>query len=227
MGQLTGETQLRARRTRVKILRAIADRNGVAGFSDIKVSTGLSTGSIYYHIDRMGDYVTKDAKQYLITEEGLQFLREADPKYTSLDLSKKEDPFSQKKSGSSEETVRQPRYSIRQYMPAFATVIVFAIAAIGAFSGFRIFPVLAGINPGVGIVMITSAALLATFVVLARRSFPVIGYKGTIVSVLAIGILLANIMIFSGLQFTYPAGQSYDNSMDALLSSYSMHWQVR
>lgn len=78
---MNGATQLRAKRTRIKILRAIADRNGAAGFSDIKVSTGLSTGSIYYHLDRMGNYVTKDSKQYLITEHGLQLLREVDLKY--------------------------------------------------------------------------------------------------------------------------------------------------
>lgn len=81
---MTGETQLRAIRTRIKILRAIANRNGQAGFSDIKTSTGLSTGSIYYHLERMGSYVIKDAKHYMITEEGLQFLREADPKYMGI-----------------------------------------------------------------------------------------------------------------------------------------------
>src|ERR687884_2166508 len=81
---LTGETQLRARRTRIKILKAIADRNGIAGFSDIKTSTGLSTGSIYYHLERMGNYVTKDSKHYIITEEGLQLLREVDSKYADI-----------------------------------------------------------------------------------------------------------------------------------------------
>ena len=81
---LTGETQLRARRTRIKILKAIADSNGVAGFSDIKLSTGLSTGSIYYHLERMGNYVTKNSRYYMITEEGLQLLREVDPKYTGV-----------------------------------------------------------------------------------------------------------------------------------------------
>ena len=105
--QLTGETQLRARRTRVKILRAIADKNGVAGFSDIKVSTGLSTGSIYYHLDRMGTYVTKDSKHYMITEEGLQFLREVDAKYSGLIAPKREQ--AQPDFDRSEETVRQAR----------------------------------------------------------------------------------------------------------------------
>ena len=71
---LTGETQLRARRTRMKILKAIADRNGSAGFSEIKDATDLSTGSIYYHLERMVVYVTKRSKHYHITKEGLQLL---------------------------------------------------------------------------------------------------------------------------------------------------------
>lgn len=71
---MTGETQLRARRTRMKILRAIADRNGSAGFSEIKDATDLSTGSIYYHLERMVVYVTKRSKHYHITKEGLQLL---------------------------------------------------------------------------------------------------------------------------------------------------------
>ena len=106
--RLIGETQLRARRTRVKILRAIADKNGVAGFSDINFFTGLSTGSIYYHLDRMGTYVTKDSKHYLITEEGLQFLREADTKYSGLIPSKREEQ-TQPDFDRSEETIRQVR----------------------------------------------------------------------------------------------------------------------
>jgi predicted transcriptional regulator len=73
---LIGETQLRARRTRIKILQAIADSNGAAGFSQIKYATDLSTGSIYYHLGRMVRYVIKKSKQYHITNEGLELLRE-------------------------------------------------------------------------------------------------------------------------------------------------------
>ena len=77
---MIGETQLRARRTRIKILRAIADRNGSAGFSDIQNATALSTGSIYYHIERMREYIKKNAKNYSITKKGLQLLVEIDSK---------------------------------------------------------------------------------------------------------------------------------------------------
>lgn len=80
---MTGETQLRARRTRIKILRAIADNNGSACFSEIRDATGLSTGSIYYHLERMGSYVNKDSKHYTITDEGLRLLRELDSKSSS------------------------------------------------------------------------------------------------------------------------------------------------
>ncbi|HET8856595.1 MAG TPA: winged helix-turn-helix transcriptional regulator [Nitrososphaeraceae archaeon] len=80
---MIGETQLRARRTRIKILRAIADRNGSAGFSDIQNATALSTGSIYYHIERMRDYIKKNAKNYSITKKGLQLLVEIDSKNKS------------------------------------------------------------------------------------------------------------------------------------------------
>ena len=78
---MIGETQLRARRTRIKILRAIADRNGSAGFSDIQNATALSTGSIYYHIERMRDYIKKNAKNYSITKKGLQLLVERESKH--------------------------------------------------------------------------------------------------------------------------------------------------
>jgi predicted transcriptional regulator len=73
---MTGETQLRARRTRMKILKAIADRNGSAGFSEIKSATALSTGSIYYHLERMVQYVKKSSKHYHITTEGMQLLQQ-------------------------------------------------------------------------------------------------------------------------------------------------------
>ena len=106
---MTGETQLRARLTRIKILRAIAERNGSAGFSDIRNATGLSTGSIYYHLERMEDYVTKDSKQYKITEEGLELLREIDKKSVVYPTYNKEEETSTSLGVQTDETVRQPR----------------------------------------------------------------------------------------------------------------------
>jgi DNA-binding MarR family transcriptional regulator len=106
---LTGETQLRARLTRIKILRAIAERNGSAGFSEIKNATGLSTGSIYYHLERMGNYVTKDSKHYKITEEGLELLREIDNRSPVASVQDKEEETSTSLGIQTEETIRQPR----------------------------------------------------------------------------------------------------------------------
>lgn len=224
---MTGETQLRARRTRIKILRAIADRNGVAGFSDIKVSTGLSTGSIYYHLERMGSYVTKDSKHYMITEEGLQFLRDSDPKYSGLAPPRKEEQ-AQPESGRSEETLRQSRHlAARHY--AFAGIIaaVIAFSAAGVLTGWQVLAAFADINAGVFASVTVAAALLGSLVMLGRRSYPIIGYRGTVVSVMALGVVLAGMLAFSSLQLASAPAQPYDNSMDALLSSYSMHWQIR
>ena len=106
---MTGETQLRARLTRIKILRAIAERNGSAGFSEIKNATGLSTGSIYYHLERMGNYVTKDSKHYKITEEGLELLREIDNRSPVASVQDKEEDTSTSLGIQTEETIRQPR----------------------------------------------------------------------------------------------------------------------
>jgi predicted transcriptional regulator len=60
----------------MKILQAIVDSDGAAGFTEIKYATDLSTGSIYYHLGRMVRYVIKKSKQYYITKEGLELLQE-------------------------------------------------------------------------------------------------------------------------------------------------------
>lgn len=78
MIDLMGDTQLRAMRSRIKILRAIVKKNGSACFSEIRTLTGLSTGSIYYHLERMKNYVLKNSKYYVITKEGMDLLIEID-----------------------------------------------------------------------------------------------------------------------------------------------------
>ena len=222
---LTGETQLRARRTRIKILKAIADKNGVAGFSDIKVSTGLSTGSIYYHLERMGNYVTKNSKYYMITEEGLQHLREVDAKYSDVTpLKKTEEEIQPEDSDISEEAIRRPRYlGVRHY--AFLGVVLTAIAfaAAGLLTDWQAFFLNAGV-----IASIASAATIAASFLMLRHSYSSVRYRGLMLSVSALTVLLAGLFVFSGVQFTGASPvQPYDNSMDALLSSYSLHWQIR
>jgi predicted transcriptional regulator len=225
---LTGETQLRARRTRIKILKAIADKNGIAGFSDIKVSTGLSTGSIYYHLERMGNYVTKNSKYYMITEEGLQHLREVDAKYSDVTPLKtteeEEEEIQPEDSDTSEEAIRRPRYlGVRHY--AFLGVVLTAIAfaAAGLLTDWQAFFLNAGV-----IASIASAATIAASFLMLRHSYSSVRYRGLMISVSALTVLLAGLFVFSGVQFTGASPvQPYDNSMDALLSSYSLHWQIR
>ena len=222
---MTGETQLRARRTRIKILKAIADKNGVAGFSDIKVSTGLSTGSIYYHLERMGNYVTKNSKYYMITEEGLQHLREVDAKYAdATPLKTTEEEIQPEHSDTSEEAIRRPRYlGVRHY--AFLGVVLTAIAfaAAGLLTDWQAFFLNAGV-----IASIASAATIAASFLMLRHSYSSVRYRGLMISVSALTVLLAGLFVFSGVQFIGASPvQPYDNSMDALLSSYSLHWQIR
>jgi predicted transcriptional regulator len=221
---LTGETQLRARRTRIKILKAIADKNGVAGFSDIKVSTGLSTGSIYYHLERMGNYVTKNSKYYMITEEGLQLLREVDAKYADVAPIKTTEEEIQPEHSHTSEAIRRPRYlGVRHY--AFLGVVLTAIAfaAAGLLTDWQAFFLNAGV-----IASIASAATIAASFLMLRHSYSSVRYRGLMLSVSALTVLLAGLFVFSGVQFTGASPvQPYDNSMDALLSSYSLHWQIR
>ena len=222
---LTGETQLRARRTRIKILKAIADKNGVAGFSDIKVSTGLSTGSIYYHLERMGNYVTKNSKYYMITDEGLQHLREVDAKYADVTpLKTTEEEIQPERSDTSEESIRRHRnLRVRHY--AFLGVVLTAIAfaAAGLLTDWQAFFLNAGV-----IASIASAATIAASFLMLRHSYSSVRYRGLMLSVSALTVLLAGLFVFSGVQFTGASPvQPYDNSMDALLSSYSLHWQIR
>jgi predicted transcriptional regulator len=230
---LTGETQLRARRTRIKILRAIADRNGVAGFSDIKFSTGLSTGSIYYHLERMGNYVTKDSKHYIITEEGMQLLRDVDSKYASVApppparkvAGEQQHHEPSEDSGRTKETVRH--WGMRQYAlaGALASVVVFVRAGLAA--NWQI-PSL-GMNVGLAASIAVAAALAVSLLLMSgRRTYSVIGYKGMVLSVAALAGVFVSVLVVAGLGYTGASpSQPYDNSMDALLSSYSLHWHIR
>jgi predicted transcriptional regulator len=233
---LTGETQLRARRTRIKILRAIADRNGVAGFSDIKFSTGLSTGSIYYHLERMGNYVTKDSKHYIITEEGLRLLRDVDSKYASVAapppparmVAREHHHEPSEDSGRTEEAVRQVRHwGMRQYAlaGALASVVVFVMAGLAA--NWQILSL--GMNAGLAASIAVAAALAVSLLAMSgRRTYSVIGYRGMLLSVAALAGVLVSVLVVAGLGYTGASpSQPYDNSMDALLSSYSLHWQIR
>jgi hypothetical protein len=161
----------------------------------------------------------------MITEEGLQLLREVDPKYADVTpIKRTEEQVQPEDSVTSEETIRRPRYlGVRQY--AFASVVLTAIAfaAVGLLTDWQAFFLNAGV-----IASIASAATIAATFLMIRYSYPAMRYRGMMLSVSALTILLAGVFVFSGVQFTGAAPvQPYDNSMDALLSSYSLHWQIR
>jgi DNA-binding MarR family transcriptional regulator len=59
---------------RVRILEIIGGKGSVS-FTEIKRETGLSTGSIYYHLYYLKDYVARNAnRKYSLTEKGRRLL---------------------------------------------------------------------------------------------------------------------------------------------------------
>ena len=188
---MTGETQLRARLTRIKILRAIAERNGSAGFSEIRNATGLSTGSIYYHLERMEDYVIKDSKQYKITEEGLELLREIDKKSAVYPTHNKEEETSTSLGVQTDETVRQPRplsQLIRDYSIPSLIITSLVFASLGLYLNITmIFPsifienkVMA--NPAAISLFSTSILIVVSFSIILKRQMLTTGYTRMMVS---------------------------------------------
>lgn len=117
-------------------MRAIAERNGSAGFSEIRNATGLSTGSIYYHLERMGNYVTKDSKHYKITVEGLELLREIDKRSTVTPVHNKEEETSTSLGIQTEETIRQPQplsEFIRDYSTSLLVIMFVVFVSLGLY----------------------------------------------------------------------------------------------
>ena len=78
---MNGETQSASKTHSDKDLESDSRKERSARFSDIRNTTGLSTGSIYYHLERMAEYVGKNAKEYTLTDQGLRFLQEIDHGY--------------------------------------------------------------------------------------------------------------------------------------------------
>ena len=187
---MTGETQLRARLTRIKILRAIAERNGSAGFSEIRNATGLSTGSIYYHLERMEDYVTKDSKQYKITEEGLELLREIDKKSAVYPTNNKEEETSTSLGVQTDETVRQPRplsQLIRDYSLPSLIITSLVFVSVGLYLNINIFPNIfienkVATNSAVISTFSTSILVVVSFSIILKRQMLTSGYTRMMVS---------------------------------------------
>ena len=172
---MTGETQLRARLTRIKILRAIAARNGSAGFSEIRNATGLSTGSIYYHLERMGNYVTKDSKHYKITKEGLELLREIDNRSTVTPAHNKEEEEEEETPTphgiQTEETIRQPR-PLSQLITDYSTSLF--IIAFLVFASLGVYVNLHTILPAIFIVIFGGNEIIANTSLISSFSVSVL-----------------------------------------------------
>jgi predicted transcriptional regulator len=201
---LNGETQLRARRTRIKILRAIAEKRGAARFSDIRNSTGLSTGSIYYHLERMADYVGKNSKEYALTEAGFRFLQEIDQSY--IERLPERISVSQK----TVESQMLPKVSTsRQYLKELfwlipyagvVAVIVFLLQLNSTFGfpGLDLDNMIA--NASLISSLSTTGILSAAFLIMARKRIIHTGIKGVFFSaVTVVSVIVVNLGVFLGL----------------------------
>jgi hypothetical protein len=185
-------------------LRAIADKRGAARFSDIRNSTGLSTGSIYYHLERMVDYVGKNSKEYTLTEQGFRFLQEIDHSY--VDTRPEQITVPQKVT---EEQmpyrVSIGRQSLREYIwiiPYVAIVaVIVSVLQVNSALGL----------PGLDLdKMIANASLIsslsitgiltAAFLIMFMRQIIPGGVKGlTFSALIVLSVVIVNILVFSGL----------------------------
>jgi predicted transcriptional regulator len=201
---LNGETQLRARRTRIKILRAIAEKRGAARFSDIRNSTGLSTGSIYYHLERMADYVGKNSKEYTLTDQGFRFLQEIDrniidkrPEQTYVSQNAMEDQIlSEENPG---------RHYLKEFLwiIPYAGIVALVVSLLQVNSTFGL--------PGLDLDnMIANASLIsslsitgilaAAFLIMLRKRIINVGIRGIFFSAVTVASVVAvNLGVFSGL----------------------------
>jgi hypothetical protein len=216
----------------MKILRAIADKKGAARFSEIRDSTGLSTGSIYYHLERMEDYVGKDAKEYILTDQGFRFLRQLDPSYVESQLD--EIPVAR---GLAEDKVMARKINDtrslkdRFWIIPFAGVVSVIVYVLQVNSNF----IMSGLNPEKMIAnasLISSlsiaAVLSAAFLIVLRRQLITSGIKRFIFSGLTVlSVIMINLLVFSGLgaQIGVVSSVSYATQLIAnasLVSSLSI-----
>jgi hypothetical protein len=185
-------------------LRAIADKRGAARFSDIRNSTGLSTGSIYYHLERMAEYVGKNSKEYTLTEQGFQFLQEIDHSY--VDTRPERISVPQKVTGEqmpSRVSIR--RQSLNEYIwiIPYAAIVVVIVSVLQVNSALGL--------PGLDLdKMIANASLIsslsitgiltAAFLIMFRRQIIPGGVKGlTFSALIVLSVVIVNILVFSGL----------------------------
>jgi hypothetical protein len=216
----------------MKILRAIADKKGAARFSDIRDLTGLSTGSIYYHLERMEDYVGKDSKEYILTDQGFRFLRQLDPSY----VESFPDQISVARGLTEQTNIAreiEDRRSMKDHIwiVPFAGIVAVVVFLLQDYSNF----VMSEFNPDK---MIANASLIsslslavvlsAAFLIVLRRQLIPSGMKGFIFSALTVlSVIVINLLVFSGLgaQIGVVSSASYATQLIAnasLISSLSI-----
>ena len=213
-------------------MRAIAEKKGAARFSDIRNTTGLSTGSIYYHLERMAEYVGKNSKEYTLTDQGLRFLQEIDHGY--LDNRPARISVSQK----AMEGEMPSRESIgRQSLKEFMWIIPYAGIVAAIISVLQVNSALG--LPGLDLdKMIANASLIsalslsgiltAAFLIMFRRQIIPREIKGIFLSTITVvSVVGVNLVVFSGLysQIGVISSVSYATELIAnasLISSLSI-----
>jgi len=185
-------------------LRAIAEKKGAARFSDIRNITGLSTGSIYYHLERMAAYVGKNSKEYTLTDQGFRFLQEIDHSY--VDNRPEQISVSQKVM---EERMPSRESIGRQSLKEFMWIIPYAVIVVAIISVLQVNSALG--LPGLDLEkMIANASLIsalsitgiltAAFLIIFRRQIIPGGVRGlTFPALIVLSVVIVNILVFSGL----------------------------
>jgi hypothetical protein len=220
-------------------LRAIAGSKGSAGFSEIRDATGLSTGSIYYHLERMGKYIIKDSKQYLITQDGWELLREIDVKSPEVRKDECSESEDQRPDQHPELHIVDVKTSIALNFLRGNLFILLTIAIVGSISigiysqSYTFFPGVSYAGKMIAnATMISSlsiAALLSlSFLIMLRRQKIPKAYRVIMISSLTVvSVILVNILIFTGLgtQIVTNPSISYAGKMIAnatMISSLSI-----
>jgi hypothetical protein len=161
----------------------------------------------------MGNYIIKDSKHYLITDEGLQLLREIDDRFSSslssVTTHRKVEESSINHKIEQEETIKRDASSRRlirgyAFLPAVVGLIIFITAELFV-NSHVILPNISDPAKIIANASLTSslsiAALLSiSFLLMLKRRMLPAGYRGIMLSALTVlSVLLVNILIFSGL----------------------------
>jgi len=164
------------------------------------------------------NYVNKDSKHYTITEEGLHMLRELDTKFSSQpNHNERENPLNTREPGSKLKQIGPIAAIVSEYSPVLVLCLIVVIVPVGLLENLHMAFPKSSTAPNMImnaslISSISSTALLSfSFFVMLKRQLLPSGFMGIMISALTIlGVLLVNILIFSGLGTQM--GASYSTS---------------